>query len=102
MLQRILLRRFIRHIQSVGLRRKRHIDDGLRQIDAALRHPVEMTRLISRHRNLHRPAVRHAHILAGGAQDAADGGNHIPRFQQPGQIVERRVRVRAPHGLHEG
>ena len=50
----------------------------------------------------HRQRISHAHILAGGAQDAADGGNHIPRFQQPGQIVERRVRVRAPHGLHEG
>ena len=50
----------------------------------------------------HRHGVGHAHILAGRAQDASYRGDHVPRLQQTGQIVEGGVRIRPPHGLHQG
>lgn len=30
------------------------------------------------------------------------GGDEVPRLQKAGQVVERRIRVAAPEGLHQG
>ena len=30
------------------------------------------------------------------------GGDEVPRLQEPGQVVEGRVRIAAPKGLHQG
>ena len=45
--------------------------------------------------------IGEAHILTGGAQQPAAGGDEIPGLQKAGQIVQRRVRVAAPDGLVE-
>ena len=50
----------------------------------------------------HRLGVGQAHVLAGGAQQPPDGGDQVPRLQQPGQVVDRRVRIGAPEGFHQG
>ena len=50
----------------------------------------------------HRLGIGHGHVLAGRAQQPADGGGHIPRLQQPGQVVQGGVRVGAPQGFHQG
>ena len=46
--------------------------------------------------------IGHPHILAGGAQQPPAGGDQVPGLQEPGQVVQRRVRVAAPEGLHQG
>ena len=43
-----------------------------------------------------------AHILAGGDHQAAAGGYQIAGLQQPGQVMQRRVRVGAAHRLLVG
>ena len=49
-----------------------------------------------------RLGIGHADILTGGAQQPPAGGHQISRLQKAGQIVQRRVRVAAPQGLHQG
>ena len=43
--------------------------------------------------------VGKAHILAGAHHKPTAGRGQIPGFQQPGQIVERRIRIGAAHGF---
>ena len=46
--------------------------------------------------------IREAHVLARRAEQAADCADEVARLQQPCQIVQCRVRVRAAQGLHQG
>ena len=52
--------------------------------------------------NRHGLGIGHAHVLAGGTEQAAAGRHQVSGFQEAGQIVQRGIGVAAPQGLHQG
>jgi len=76
---------------------------GLRQDDASLRHADQLHGLGGGHGGLQRGRVGHAHVLGrGDDQPPGDEPGVLPRLQHPGEVVHRRVHVRAADGLDEG
>ena len=51
--------------------------------------------------NDNRLGISHANILTGGTQQPPTGGDQISCLQKAGQVMQRRVRVAAPEGLHQ-
>ena len=87
---------------AVGLRRRGKEDGRLGQGQLRFRKPQLHGGI---HAGLHDGdglGVGHADILTGGAEEAAAGGHQVPGLQEAGQVVESRVRVAAPEGLHQG
>ena len=73
------------------------------QDDACLGHADEFHRLLGRHGHAQGVAVRHAHILAGGDDDApGDEADVLPGVEHFGQPVERRVGIGGTHAFDEG
>ena len=87
---------------GVGLGRSSQQDGRLGQGQLGLREPQLHGRVHAGLDDGHRLGIGQPHVLAGGAEQAAAGGNQIPRLQESGQIVEGRVRITAPEGFHQG
>ena len=86
----------------MGLGGRGQQDSRLGQGQLGLRQPQLHGSIHTCLHNGDRLGVRHPHILAGGAQQPPAGGDEVPRLQKAGQVVERRIRVAAPEGLHQG
>ena len=91
------------HLHGVGFARQGHVDHCFRQVHVAFGHPDEVARLIGRHPHLHGPGIRQAHVLRREAQHPpGDVQRILAALQHPHHPVDRRVRIRVPHGLMEG
>ena len=87
----------------VRLRRRRHVGRRLGQRVLRLRQADHLHRLHRGHRDLQRPRIGVADVLAGGDHDPSrDEGRVLPRRDHARAPVERRIRVVAPHALDEG
>ena len=92
-----------RHLHGVGLGGQGHINDGLRQVDAAFRNADEVAGLVGGDAYLHGPGIRQAHILRGEAEHAPGNVERIfAAFEHAHHPVHRGVRVGIPHGLMQG
>ena len=86
----------------IALRRCGHIGGGLGEDDLGLRHPDPLHRLGSGHRHADRLGIRVPHILGSTDHDPPGNELHIlPGVEHPGQVIDRRVRIGAPHALDE-
>ncbi len=86
---------------GIGLGRRGQEDGRLGQGELGLRQAQLQGAVAAGLHNGGRLGIGQPHILAGGAQQPPDGGNQIPRLQEPGQIVEGRVGVGAAQGFHQ-
>ena len=87
---------------AVGFRRGGEKNGRMGQRQLGLGQPQLHGSIHAGFHNGDRLRIGHAHILAGGAEEPAAGSHQIPGLQEASQVVERRVRVAAPQGLHQG
>ena len=81
------------HVGGVGLGCGCHGDHRLCQRDACLGQSQLKGAVHAGLYDGHRLGIGQADVLTGRAEDAADGRDQVPRLQQPGQIMDRRIRV---------
>ena len=81
------------HAGRVGLGSGCQKDGRLGQRQPCLRQPQLKGAVHAGLYDGHRLGIGQADVLTGRAEDAADGRDQVPRLQQPGQIMDRRIRV---------
>ena len=87
-------------IDGVRLRRGRDIDDGLGDRQFALRAAEEVVGVLGRASHDEGLRIGEPDVLGGHAHDAAsDEQGVLAGLEHPGEIVERRVGVRAAHAF---
>ena len=90
-------------VDRVRARGEREVDDGVRQVYIAFRHPEEVARLIGREGDLEGAAVREADVLAREAdQPPRDVERVLARLEHAREPVDGGVGVAVAHRLVQG
>ena len=87
---------------TVGLGTGGHQNDGICQREPCFRQAHHVGGINCRLHNGDDLWIGKTHILAGTYHQATAGRGQISCFQQTGQIMQRRIRVGAAHGLLVG
>ena len=89
-------------VPGIGLGTGGHEYGSISQRDPGFRHSQLQSHIHAGVDDGDNLRVGKAHILGGNDHEPPAGGGHLPRFQQPGQIVAGRIRVGAPDGFLQG
>ena len=94
--------RIQRHMAGVGFWRSCHQHSRVTQGDSSFGHAQLQRHIHTGIDNGDDHGVSKAHILRCDHHKAAAGGLHLSNLQKPGQIVNRRIRVRTTDGFLQG
>ena len=102
-LQGVLSGHAVGHIDRIGFRRHRHVDDRFRQGIRTFRHADIVAGIVGTHRQLQGSWIGNADIFRGKADDPSC---HVQRifsgFQHPGQPVNGRIGIGIAHRFMQG